>query len=492
MHAICPENPDMEEQMSKNNVPIPEIPEGFEESVASVPAAAGAFMEARAEGDTNQGDWRREWALRTTDPETRRLLAEDARLFLHQSLSTPCLDVVESADGATLHCRGGDLLDFHGNNVHQVGHAHPAVVAAVKAQLDRLAFCPRRFTNAAAVELADRLVRLAPPPLGKVLLAPGGAEAMSMAVRLARLATGRYKTISFWDSFHGATLDTIAIGGERLFRDGMEPLHPGALHAPPPVVPPSHRESPAIEAMRDPDYLDYLMRKEGGVGAVVAEPFRYALAMDPPPDYWQQVRRICRRHQALLIFDEMPVCLGRSGHWFACQRYDVAPDILVIGKGLGGGIFPLAAILADPALDIAGHTAVGHFTHEKSPVGAAAALAAIQVIEEEDLVRQARCKGRRVLEALAGLKQRHRGIGMVAGIGLQLAVELVDAAGRPDAGRAEQVLYRCLAGGLSFKIAGGNVLSLSPPLNVAEHELCRAVDILDAALDDKERNTSES
>jgi len=476
----------MEKKMSKNNVPIPEVPEGLEDAIRLQAGSETTdditrLLDERAEGDTNLTDWRRQ-LVDTVDPETRRLLAEDARLFLHQSLSTPCMDVVEHASGATLHCRGGERLDFHGNNVHQTGFAHPAVIAAVKAQLDHLVFCPRRFTNATAIELAAKLVSIAPAPLSKVLFAPGGAEAVSMALKLARLATGRYKTVSFWDSFHGATLDAISIGGERLFRDGMEPLLPGSLHMPPPVVPPSHREPPAIEAMRDPDYLDYLMRKEGDIGAVIAEPFRYSFAMHPPADYWKQIQRICKRHGALLIFDEMPVCLGRTGQWFACQLYDVTPDILILGKGLGGGIVPFAAMLTTPALDIGQHHALGHFTHEKSPVASAAALATIRVIEEEHLLRQTRCKGHKALETLNKLKARDNGIGSVSGIGLQLAVELVDKKGRPDMKRACQLLQACLARGLSFKIAGGNILSFAPPLNVTEAELLKAANILEQAL----------
>jgi len=476
--------------MSKNNVPIPEMPEGLEDAIRLQPGTGGQrdaarLPDAHAEGDTNLTDWRRRMAD-TADPDTRQLLTEDARLFLHQSLSTPCMDVVEHASGATLHCRGGEKLDFHGNNVHQTGFAHPVVIEAIREQLDRLVFCPRRFTNATAIELAAKLVAIAPAPLSKVLFAPGGAEAVGMALKLARLATGRYKTVSFWDSFHGATLDAISVGGERLFRDGMEPLLPGALHMPPPVVPPSHRESAAIEAMRDPDYLDYLMRKEGDIGAFIAEPFRYSLALHPPADYWKQIQRICKRHGALLIFDEMPVCLGRAGQWFACQLYDVTPDILILGKGLGGGIIPFAAMLATPELDIGQHHALGHFTHEKSPVAGAAALATISVIENEHLLRRTRCKGREVLETLKALKSRHEGIGTVSGIGLQLAIELVDKKGKPDVERAGRVLHTCLTKGLSFKIADGNILSLAPPLNITDAELQKAIAILEQALSEKE------
>ncbi len=436
----------------------------------------------RMEGDVNTSARRLEWR-ENLNVTTRAILDRDARLFIRQSLSTPCLDVVEKASGALLHCRSiGNVLDFHGNNVHQVGYAHPQVVAAVKNQLDRLVFCPRRFTCHEAIELAQELVNRAPLPDARVLFAPGGAEAMGIALKIARQVTGRYKTISFWDSFHGAGLDTISIGGERLFRDGMHPLLPGCQHVPPPAVPPSHRESPALEAMRDPDYLDYRMRKEGDIGAVIAEPFRYAFALHPPPDYWQRVRDICDRHQVLLIFDEIPVCLGRTGHWFACELYRIAPDILVIGKGLGGGVFPLAAVIARANLDAAPNAALGHYTHEKTPLGSAAALAVIQVIETEGLLAQALCKGRHALARLEALKLKHAAVGSVTGIGLQLAVELVDANGKPAAEMAERVLYRCLTLGLSFKVAGGNILSLAPPLTIQMQEIERALDILDLAL----------
>jgi len=439
-------------------------------------------FDSRTEGDINTTPGRQNRQA-LVDEATLEILDQDAELFFHQSLSTPCMDVVEGASGAFLECRSaGKILDFHGNNVHQVGYGHPHVVAAVKEQLDRLVFCPRRFTCQPAIELARELVKRSPIPRSKILLAPGGAEAMGMAMKLVRHATGRYKTISFWDSFHGASLDTSSIGGERLFRDGMHPLLPGSLHAPPPAVPFSHRETPSLEAMRDPDYLDYLMKKEGEIGAVIAEPFRYSFALDPPADYWQRVRRICDRHGALLVFDEIPVCLGRTGHWFACERYRVVPDILVMGKGLGGGIFPMAAVLASSELNTAQERALGHYTHEKTPLGSAAALAVLEVIETEGLLAKALDKGAHALAALEALRLKHPMIGSVNGIGLQLAVELVDHQGLPAREMAEQVLYKCLSLGLNFKVAGGNILSLAPPLTIANNDLDRAIEILDLAL----------
>ena len=173
--------------------------------------------------------------------ETQRLLDEDARYFLHQSLSTPCLNALQSCQGAWIEdVEGRRYLDFHGNNVHQVGFGHPRVIAAIKQQIDTLSFCTRRYTCEPAIALARKLAELAPGDLQRVLFAPGGTSAIGMALKLARIATGRFKFISMWDSFHGASLDAISVGGEAMFRNGVGPLLPGCEHVPPP----DHRHCP--------------------------------------------------------------------------------------------------------------------------------------------------------------------------------------------------------------------------------------------------------
>ena len=142
--------------------------------------------------------------------------------------------MIVAAEGATLiDLEGRRILDFHGNSVHQLGHGHPKVVAAVKAAMDQLPFSPRRYTNEYAIALARRLAELAPGNLSKSLFAPNGSAAVSMALKLARYVTGRHKTLSMWDSFHGANLDALAVGGEALFRKGLGPMAPGAEHLPP-------------------------------------------------------------------------------------------------------------------------------------------------------------------------------------------------------------------------------------------------------------------
>ncbi|MCC7325549.1 MAG: aspartate aminotransferase family protein [Burkholderiales bacterium] len=427
-----------------------------------------------SEGDVNLSPRRKRWEAEHLGPETRAILAEDAKHFLHQSLSTPCFNALRSASGIWLEdIEGRRIMDFHGNSVHQVGHGHPHVVAAAKRALDTLPFSPRRFTNEYAVRLAAKIVSQAPGDLDKILFAPGGTEAIGIALKLARIATGRHKTVSMWDAFHGASLDAISVGGEALFRRGVGPLLPGTEHVPP-CDPRACRFGCGGSCdARCAEYVEYVLGKEEDVAAVVVETVRSTDVQVPPPAYYETLRRACDRHGALLILDEIPICLGRTGTMFAFERYGIVPDMVVIGKGLGGGVFPMAALIARGHLDVAADRALGHYTHEKSSVGCAAALATIEVIESEGLLDRAVALGGRALERLRAMQLRLPAIVDVRGVGLLLAIELA----HPEL--ADQVLYRCLARGLSFKVGQGNVIVLAPPLVIEEVDLDSALAIVD-------------
>jgi 4-aminobutyrate aminotransferase len=436
-----------------------------------------------AEGDVNLSPLRAAWEREHIRGKTRALLDRDAAVYLHQSLSTPCFDTLVEAEGIWLtDADGRRFMDFHGNNVHQVGYRHPRVIAAVKAQLDTLPFSPRRYTNEAAVLLAERLASLAPDPLGKVLLAPAGTLAIGMALKLARVATGRHKTISMWDSFHGASLDAISIGGEAVFRRAMGPLLPGTEHVPPCDPGACRFGCGGACNARCADYVDYVLGKEEDVAAVVVETVRCTDVQIPPPSYYRVLREACDRHGALLILDEVPIGLGRTGSMFAFEPYGIVPDMVVLGKGLGGAVFPMAALIARRDLDVAGDRALGHYTHEKSSVGCAAALATLDVIADEGLLERARTLGARAVERLHAIAARHPLVGEVRGVGLLLGVELVRSDGTPARREAERVMYACLARGLAFKIGQGNVITMSPPLVIAEADLDRALAILDDAI----------
>jgi len=433
------------------------------------------------------------WQEEHLNDETRALLEEDARYFLHQSLSTPCLNVLDGAEGSWIvDTAGRRYLDFHGNAVHQVGFGNPRVIEAIVDQMGRLPFSPRRYTNRPAIDLARKLAQLAPGDLCRVLLTTSGATANSAAIQLARVATGRHKTVSMWDAFHGGTLDTISVGGEAQFRAGIGPLMSGTEHVPPPE--PYRCPFGCLDRAGRCDlmcagYLEYVLEKEGDVAAVIAETVRNAPYI-PSPDYWRAVRAACDRHGTLLILDEVPHALGRTGRFFTVEHFGIVPDMLVIGKGLGGGIMPLAALIARDGLNVAADRALGHFTHEKNPVSCAAALAVIAEIEDRDLVHSAADMGIWALEELNWIKSRHPMVGDVRGLGLLMGLELVrDRATRePAVDEAEAVMYECLSRGLSLKTTMGNVIHLSAPLTVTREELGLAIGILDDALTAVERS----
>jgi 4-aminobutyrate aminotransferase len=308
-----------------------------------------------------------------------------------------------------------------------------------------------------------------------------------MAMKLARAATGRFKTISMWDAFHGASLDAMSISGETMFRQDVGPLLTGAQHVPPADPyrciwnPRGNCETCDLKCAA---YIDYVLEKEGDVGAVIAEPVRNTAVNPPPTGYWQAVRKACDRHGALLVLDETAVCLGRTGNMFACQTFDVAPDILTIGKGLGGGVIPFAAMIARTDLDVAPQKGIGHYTHEKNPVASAAGLAAIEIIETQNLLQQAVDLGDYAIKHLKGIQADHPLIGDVRGVGLVLGIDLVKDRGSKERAitAADRLMYECLHNGLSFKTSQGSFIPLSPPLTITQQELDQALDILESAL----------
>jgi 4-aminobutyrate aminotransferase len=227
----------------------------------------------------------------------------------------------------------------------------------------------------------------------------------------------------------------------------------------------------------------YVLQREGDVAAVIAEPAR-AVPFIPPPGYWAAVRQACNDHGTLLIFDEIPTGLGKTGRFFAAEHDGAVPDIMVLGKALGGGVLPIAAVIARAGLDVAGAYAFGHYTHEKNPVTAAAALATLDIIEQEQLVANAASVGAYALERLQDMRDRHPLIGDVRGRGLLIGIELVTDrdAKTPAADAAEAVLYAAMSRGLSFKTTMGNVLTWTPPLITTQAQMALALDILDQCL----------
>jgi 4-aminobutyrate aminotransferase len=435
------------------------------------------------EGDVNFSTLRKNW-YKIIDSSTLGLLEQDAEVFIHQALSTPCLDVIESCEGIYIRAVGGKrYMDFHGNSVHQVGYRNQYVMDRVKQQMDVLPFSPRRFTNTATIDFAKKLTGLFPKNLNRVLFAPGGTSAVGMALKLARVITGKYKVVSWVDSFHGASMDAIAAGGEEQFKKHMGPLSPETINIPQPAA---YRN--VFEDGDDVHYaeeLENILKHDNGIGAFIAETIRNTDVQIPSAAYWQKVRDICTRYNVLLILDEIPVAFGRTGKMFAFEHYDFEPDIVCLGKGLGAGIIPIAAIITKNEYNVAADVSLGHYTHEKSPLGCAAGQAMIEFIEQHHLLDKVKADELYLKAAFAKLATRFPIIGDVRGIGLLWGIELVKnkATKEKAVQEAERMMYLCLENGLSFKVSKGNVLQLCPPLIITREELETAIEILEMAFE---------
>ncbi len=385
------------------------------------------------------------------------LVARDAAAFFHQEGSSPCLAALRAIGGIWLEDTDGRrLIDFHGNTTHHVGHAHPRLIAAMKAQLDTLAFCPRRFTNEPAVELAETLLARWPGPPARVLFATGGTDAIEIALKLARVATGRHETVSFEDSYHGDGLGALGLKSAHLDAR-LGPLLPGRHHVTPYWRDPGRtlREIGAALA-------------GGRVAAAIAEPMRSSCHV-PPPGLWPAVRALCDAHGTKLIFDEIPSGLGKTGRFFAFEHFGAVPDAVVLGKALGGGIVPIAAVIADARLDVAPELRLGHYTHEKNPLTCRAALETLRIIADEGLVARAASLGPVLSAAFAP-----HGRGAPRGLGLLQAL--------PVPGDARAVVAACRAAGLSTTTKEGGAIGLSPPLTITAEEIGRAATMLGEVL----------
>jgi 4-aminobutyrate aminotransferase len=445
----------------------------------------------REQGDVNTTPNRQEYWKRNVTGDAKQWLEEDNKYFLHQSLSTPVLNVLSQAQGAVIEdLAGRKYIDMHGNGVHNAGFNNPAVIKAVQKQLsEKMTFCPRRYTNIPAVQLAKKMAQITPNGLCRSLFCPGGSEAIEMAMMLARQITGRFKTISFWDSFHGAGLGAASIGGEEHFSAGFGPMVPGAFHI---EFPNYYRNPWGFETEEEVDaeclrQMELVLRREPEMAAVIGEPIS-ATPVVPSQRFWQGVQSLCESYGALLVFDEIIEGFGRTGKLFACEHF-VTPDILVLGKSLGGGLLPFAGIVTHEKYNVCQHRSVGHYTHEKNALCCAAALAEIDYILENGLHEKSAELGAYSLKRLNQLKENHPLIGHVAGLGLHMGIDLVRNRKTKERAvdEAEIIMFKCLEKGLSAKTIEGNVLTLRPALVITQDEMDRAIDIIDEVIGDVEQ-----
>ncbi|ASV69616.1 MULTISPECIES: (R)-1-hydroxy-2-aminoethylphosphonate ammonia-lyase [Cytobacillus] len=438
------------------------------------------------EGDVNNSPSRMRWN-HSLDQVSRETLWRDEAVFIRQSMSTPCLQTIVDADGCYLIDREGKrYLDFHGNSLHQVGYKNPYVIEAITKQMNTLPFIPRRFTADIAMEAGERLIEKTISKDFKVLFVPSGSAAVGLAMKIARKVTGNHKVISMWESFHGAGLDAISAGGESVFKNGIGPMLPGMIK----VMPyQSYRNvfgasSPEDIAEKSLNYLEYVIINEGNISCILLEPIRATDTHIPPRSYFKRLRKICDEHGILLIFDEIPTAFYRSGECYVHQLYDIEPDILVLGKGLGGGIVPQAAVLVKKVLDTAAEVSLGHYTHEKPAIGSAAIVAMLNYIDDYRLKENSLSQSQFMAAKLKKLAEQYTCIGDLRICGLLITIELVKSRDtkEKDEQLTEFLLYYCLQHGLSFKVAAGNCITWHPPLIIKEKEASLAIELLENGL----------
>nr|WP_223158983.1 acetylornithine transaminase [Microcella alkalica] len=379
--------------------------------------------------------------------------------FAHVAMrSAPApMAVLSHGVGATVwDVDGREYLDFlAGIAVNALGHAHPALVAAVSEQAARLVHVSNYFTTEQAVGFAERLVRLTGAgETGRVYPANSGAEAIEAAVKLAR-RTGRPRILAFEQAFHGRTMGSLALTGKLALRAPFEPMMPGVEHLP--------TDLDALEAAMGDD-----------VAALVLEPIKGEAGVVPLPEgFLTAARELTRRHGALLIVDEIQTGAGRTGDWFAFQHEGVAPDAIALAKGIGGGV-PIGALVTIGATSELFTLGQHGSTFGGNPLATGVASAVLDEIERADLVGNAARRGEQLRQGILALGSplvaEVRGRGLLLGVGLD----------RPVAGA---VVAAAMDRGLIVNAANDSSIRLAPPLIIGDGEIDRFLTIFSASLE---------
>jgi 4-aminobutyrate aminotransferase / (S)-3-amino-2-methylpropionate transaminase / 5-aminovalerate transaminase len=432
--------------------------------------------------------------LRTEIPGPRsREVVERMRRVVASPLAVTFPIVAESARGATLtDLDGNTFIDFAGGvGCLNVGHSHPEVVAAAQEQLDH--FSHTDFTIVpyeVYVSLAERLAELAPisGPV-KAAFFNAGTEAVENAVKFARLATKRPAVIAFEGAFHGRTYMALSLTSKtRPYKDGLGPFAPEVYRLP---FPNEYRGITTADALAALERAFAMQVGPEWVAAIVVEPVQgeggFVVA---PPEFLSGLRRVCDKHGIVLVADEVQTGFARTGRFFACEHFDVEPDLICVAKSIAMGL-PLSGVLGRAAIMDAGHVGAVGGTYVGNPVAQAAALAVLDVIEDESLVERSAQLGETIRSRMLGWQERWPGIGDVRGLGSMLALEFVaDRASRTPAPElAHAVVEAALARGLLLITCGvyGNCIRVLVPLVVTDAELDEALgaweDALAASLD---------
>jgi len=353
---------------------------------------------------------------------------------------------------------GNEYIDCTGSyGVAVVGHCHPRVVDAVQKQVEKLIACHASFYNDARSEMLEKLIGIAPKGLDRVFLSNSGAESVECALKLARKYSGKPEIVAMMGAFHGKTMGALSATWKKKYRDPFMPLVPGFKH-----VPPNNLEK-VREAITDK------------TAAVLVEPIRgEGGVLVPSDDFLPGLREICDEKDVLLIFDEVQTGFGRTGKVFACEHWNVVPDIMCLAKSVAGGL-PMGATFAREDVMAAFKRGEHSSTFSGNPLVCAAASAAIDVLIEEKLPERAVTLGNYFKGKLEALAEKHKIVRDVRGLGLMLGMEM-----RFD---VYNILLDCMEQGVLVLDAGRNVVRFLPPLVIKKEQIDKVIEVLDAAME---------
>ncbi len=401
---------------------------------------------------------------------------------------------VVGADGVRFRTAdGGEYLDFSGQLMcSNLGHSADRVADAIGRQAREGAYFAPGFTTAPRAELGRKLADVTPGDLRKTFFSTSGTEAVEAAIKIARFYTGKEKIVSRYRSYHGATYGSISVTGDPR-RLPAEPGIPGTIKAPDPYA-----YGSTLDPMESVDYIEEMLMLEGDtVAAVLVEPIVGSNGILVPPDtYLPRLKEVCHEHGALLIADEVMAGFGRTGEWFGCDLFDVAPDIMTMAKGLTGAYAPLGATVVtdevaahfEDEMFCHGHTYSGH------PVAVAAGLAAVETYQEEGLIPHAAEVGQYLGDRLSELADTHPSVGETRGVGLFRGIELTRSTEeRVPFGEREDkispgttVVDDVAAAAMDEGVYVANMINtliIAPPLTITESDVDEAITALDTALD---------
>jgi len=422
-----------------------------------------------------------------------------------KDFETPTLSPIRAGEipMAWKQARGANVIDVDDNlyvdltsawSVGIPGHCHPRIVEAIKKQAEVLMHAPGAMANCPTrTDLLKKIAEIVPRPLKRTHLLSTGGEAIDVGLKLARVHKRRMEVMAFEGGFHGKTGFALSATSRRSYRSGVLPLVPGFFHAPFPYCyrcPFGDKVSCGDCSTQCLNYIEHMIRDPASgiteVAAMLVEPIQgHEGWIVPPRDFLPGLRKICNENGILLMLDEIITGFGRTGKMFCFEHFNVVPDILVCAKGVAGG-FPISLMVSTDEImnswGIFQHTS----TFSANPLGCAAALASLETIEKERLIERSARMGQEFLKRLNELKDDHRIVGDVRGMGMMCGAELVsDEKKTPAVRETKQVVEYALKHGIILQPPGGrfaNVLKMSPPLVITEEQLDFGLRTIDEAL----------